>query len=531
MNIQTYGAQYAEFRKCTISSVHENVIVFALASSSYETWAVSRMFPFDKLFIDSSKPFLLALKSFFKSDVLASVVCNDKYLWTVCLGNERIIHPSSRTPSNSEKTLRFYATPYFVKDGRIVDQYLTGAIRPAYDDVYFYKNTVLYLDNEDLPYPGGDYFDACERAPKHRICFLSDEPVDAVLALASEWKLRRGVETLQFMTRDAVCVPKFIDFRPVSSVGSTEDGALSTGIVQMTLSSKKPEHLIQDVLNAYYARQSSYRDGCLGLVIQWPLRVMFEGARSISQEKPEAARFVALSVNGAVPERVLHVTRPYERYVESASVPATLWTPVSFAPSVFLTGPSIRKVAVDGVVVGVVYRETFFCLSRPLLEGKPMKRALLNADYLLSTATFELKEDKNVRVVETFKWNNRYSLRRTSLDGMSMSLDAWCLSESSSTDPYPKTVRLPALVKQWTEFFAEVGEDAFDVDVSAVRLALMLSKHNICFHLNAVRNPSETVRISDEAIHFYLDEGVVQFVNDVRLMRDEKVDEKTCAIS
>lgn len=541
MNFNTYGSYYGQFHQCPVSSVQQNVLIFQLVTAPYETWFVTRLHPPDKVVVDSQKPLLLALKTFFKTDVPASVVCHRNYLWTVCLGNERIVYPTGPTPEE-EGGLQLYATPYYVKSADEVTRYLQGSLRPAYEHVFFYKNTVLYLDNQDLPYPGGSYWDddAEGRKDYYRLCLVSDEPAEHVLRVAQEWSSRRDVLTIPFMTRERTCVPKFINFRPVGGGGSSsfEDAVVaSTGLVHKALSALKPDHLIQDVLNSYYANVARRGQGfghCLGLYIEWPFTVTFEGARHTEEANKQ---FVALSVNGAHPDRVLVVRRPYERYLEHTHVPATLWTPVSYALTTLLTDRGVRKVALDSTVVGVVYRDAFFCLSQPLLEGTPTQKPVVNGQYLLSPAAhFELNEDANVRVLETFKLDDQFSLRRVSLKGLS-SLDAWCLSPAAPTDPpFPRTIQLPGLVKQWIEFRREVGGgEAAVVDVRAVRLALMLSRHRICFHLNAVpQTPSEVIRVSDNRVNFYLDEKTVQFINDARMCKKAQEEEETrggCTLS
>lgn len=536
MNFNTYGSHYGKFHKCSVSAVKQNIIVFDLANSPYETWIVGRMYPPENISIDSNKPLLLALKTFFKSDVPASVVCSRKYLWTICLGNERIIFPVNNTVQNVNR-LQLYATPYFVNNPDVVTQYLQATIRPAYENVFFYKNTVLYLDNQDLPYPGGCYFNNCTPTKFYRICFLSDEPMEYVIDLANEWQARRDVMTIPYMTREVKAKLKFINFKPVTESGFSNASILSTGNIHKTFSSRKPEFIIQDVLTSYYKNiarrphESPLDFSYLGLLIEWPLLLTYEGARH-SESRDPVKQFLALSINGNNPTQVLHVCRPYDRYIEYNHVPATLWTPISFVLTTLETGSNVRKVVIDTVVIGVVYRETFFCFSQPLLEGAPTPHPLLNANYILSTASLELNEDINVRVVETFKYNDDYSLRRVSLRGLS--LDCWCLTKSTNTDPYPRNIRLPELVKMWLDFFMQVGIDTFDVDVTAVRLALMLSKHKICYNLNAVEKPKDVIRLTDNEVNFYFSEEVVEFINKARLTTqpdDATIKEWSCVVS
>lgn len=536
MNFNTYGSLYGKFHKCSISVVRNDIIVFDLGNSPYETWTISRMYPSEKITIDSDKPLLQALKSFFKSDVTASVISNSQYLWTICLGKERMIYPIG-VDVKPDSVLRLYATPYFVTNPQIVSQYLQGTIRPSFENVYFYKNTIMYLDNHDLPYPGGYYFDKCEATPFYRICFLSDESIDNVVKVASEWQSRRDVLTIPFLTRNMITVPKFIDFKPVPEFSFSDSSVISMGLIQRDLSIRKPELFIQDLLISYYkniSRQVSDASNLdfnfLGLVIEWPFELTFEGSRQ-SKTQNEDKQFVALSVNGNYPNRVVCVLNPYDRYVEYNHVPVTIWTPISFVFYTLLTDINVKKVVLDSVVIGLVYREAFFCLSEPLLEGRPTNSFALNTEYLLSVASAEdIEMDSKVRILDSFKYNEDFSLRRVYLKGIH--LETWCLTRAGNMHPFPKNIQLPYLVKEWLKVFTEAEPNTFEVDVSTVRLAMTLSKHNICYNLIASEDTKEPVNLTDNHVKFYMNERIVQFINEARVAKSQaESGENFCAIS
>lgn len=527
MNFNTYGSYYAQFHQCTISSVRHNIILFRFGVSSYENWLIMRLIPPDHIFMDSKKPLVYALKACFKSDVMASVVCNSKYLWTVVLGKERVIFPIGRE-APSDNTLHYYATPFYVKNTEVVKTYLPGTIHPPYENVFFYKNSVLFLDNEDLPYPGGNYFAKRDPVDYYRICFLSTEPVDAVLKLAEEWHLRDGVETIPYMSREVVALPKMIPFQPVSAISISETHKISSKPFPKTLGSKKPEHMLLDILNAYYklspGRSTLDATDPLGLLIDWPLHLALEGGRTVESETP-TQNMVALCVNGHQPDRVLRIYRPYDLYTEYAYVPPTLWTPVDYEPLTLVTDATIRKVAIDTVVVGVVYRDAFFCFEQPLLEGNPVKKHLLNAQSILSIADFDLKDDPKLNVVQTIQCSEQYCLSHVILNSVT-SLRAWCFIRKADQVSYPKRRTLPKFIEQWRDFFLDVKDTSFEVDIHAVRLAMMLSKHNLCFKLVTAEKETsrEICKLSDNDIVFYLNEKTVQFINDARLFQEEPVD-------
>lgn len=536
MNFNTYGSIYSNFKQCSLSMIRNDVIIFDLGNSPYETWTVSRMYPYESIAIDSNRPFLLALKSFFKSDVTASVVSNPNYLWTVLLGNERMIYPISRD-TNANNTLRFYATPYFVTNPQVVSRYVQSMIKPAYENIYFYKSTIMYLDNYDAPYPGGSYFSEHGPTDFYRLCFLSDEPIEYVLNLAAVWQNRHDVLNIPFMTMSKVVEPKFMDVKPVSGFGFSESSVTSSGMIQRRLSPEKPELVIQDILTSYYRNMSRYMDEQnfsklvpLGLIIEWPLEIIFENSKPIERTY-EDRKFITLSINGTSPKRVVQVLHPYDRYIEYSEVPAsTVWTPISFVYTTLLTDITIQKVIVDTVVIGLVYRQVFFCLSYPLLEGRPARKAILNTEHILSVATIEdLESDPNIRILESLKYDDKYSLRRVALKNIS--LETWCLTVAENKHPKLRSFKLPYLVKEWLQFFTEAKPNTFEIDISLVRLALMLSKHNICYNLIATNEPTERVDLTDNQVKFYTSEKIVDFINEARIRKMEAQDDTACVVS
>ncbi|GFR04655.1 uncharacterized protein TNCT_623481 [Trichonephila clavata] len=65
----------------------------------------------------------------------------------------------------------------------------------------------------------------------------------------------------------------------------------------------------------------------VGLIIEWPFRLMFEGTRPNAKD---GKSFVALAVNGQQPTRVLYVRYPYDVYTLYNEVPSTHWTPIQY---------------------------------------------------------------------------------------------------------------------------------------------------------------------------------------------------------
>ncbi|GFS30443.1 uncharacterized protein TNIN_160211 [Trichonephila inaurata madagascariensis] len=127
------------------------------------------------------------------------------------MGNSKIIMPSLEDAA----TFQLYATPYFVSDPSLVAAYLQGRARAASDYIFMYKNSVLYLDKNDLPSSGRCYFEPFQNCSKYPIYLLSNELMQQVLSVASEWKTRRDVVTILFLTQETIALPKMIPFQPV----------------------------------------------------------------------------------------------------------------------------------------------------------------------------------------------------------------------------------------------------------------------------------------------------------------------------
>lgn len=324
-----------------------------------------------------------------------------------------------------------------------------------------------------------------------------------------------------------VATPKFIHFQPIPHPLYSDLNPITTGVIEKNLSSERPWLLLQDILLSYYKRISTEEAlHVVGIVLEWPLRLSYDGSRPPEPSLSEPT-FVALTVNQNKPSRILFVSRPYDRYIVYHYIPPGPWTPIYFYMTSLITPLHLQKVVLDTVVIGLVYRETFFCFDRPLLEGNPKSCPTSNTSYLLSTLDF--KEDSNITVLDTYKHDTRYALRRVRLKEVAQ--ECWCLMPSE--DSHPKCVKVPHLVEQWLDFFGQVKDHAFSVDVGIVRLALMLAKHNICFNMNAVQENKSSLQITEDSIHFHVNEKTVQFINAARLVErgTELESSQTCSVS
>ncbi|GBN05073.1 hypothetical protein AVEN_117942-1 [Araneus ventricosus] len=224
----------------------------------FDPWAILHFYRYDVLRMDAQQPFVQVLKVFHKTEAPITIAClNDS--WTALLGNFKSVMPMTEESA----TFQLYATPYIVKDPSLVAEYLEGISRVAGNHIFLYKNCVLYLEKNDLPYPGGCYFRPTGESSQnsYRICILSNEPVHHVLPAASEWKTRQDVTTQSFLTKEVMVRPKIIPFQPMGQLFSPYERAVSAVMIQKRLSVHKPFCLIQDVINSYYRSYLHAHDG------------------------------------------------------------------------------------------------------------------------------------------------------------------------------------------------------------------------------------------------------------------------------
>lgn len=532
MNIARYSTLYGKFHGCNSFRNEQNLIVLDFIDMDFDPWSVLQLYQHNRICMDSQQPFIQALKVFFKTEAPVSVMCKDNS-WTALLGSSKTIMPMVEESA----TFQLYATPFFVKDPASVKEYLQGLARPASEYVFMYKNCVLYLDQEDLPYPGGFYFGKSGQCMQalYRICLLSNESLPHVLSVAQEWKTRREILTLPFITKETIAHPKMIPFQRVGQPYLPEEKAISTGMIQKRLCMQYPHLLIQDILNSYYRNYLYSNNGTesiqvlnqLGLIIEWPFYISYEGTRPHVKDTKE---YVSLVVNGHRPTKVLHVRYPFDVYTEYNEVPIIVWTPVYYV-NTFLTLPEeVEKVSVDSTVIGYVYRKNFFCFSFPVLEGRPTLETQRNMQHIFSIATLT-EEDK---VLETFQYNHKYSLHRINKKGIPY--HAWCLTQVSDADKYPAQPRVPKLVNEWLHIFNSHVNTV--IDVKTLQMALTLARHKICFKTKLgpeVYKEGTQIMLSDKTIELTLGKHEVNFINSIRVTPEEndtfQKSESNCIIS
>lgn len=530
MNRYSYGSHVSKYHGSTTTCrfVH-GMYVLNFKSFPFKTYLLGRFYNARKVQSTvESFNFVNALKIHFKTKDICSVVCkNDTN--SILVGNSRVVIPMPFEPTPSIDSFRLYLTPYYVNDPQLVSGHLRGMALPAYDNVFPYKNCILYLDEHDIPVPGGCYFDPIvpDSHPLYRLCILTAEPEESVIQIASEWQARRGIQTLPFITKDVIRNPAMISFQPIREIHFSDQNILSSNTIHKYHSLSKPHCLIQDILSSYFRHQVRSKPSrttvdCLnnvGLILEWPLRITYEGSKSFEAAEK---KYVALAVNGYRPTRVLHVRHPYERYIEYDYVPATLWTPISYVQTILETPADVQKVSIRSTVIGYEYGNAFFCFAVPVLEGTPSPYEWRNIRCMLSHATNILLNDRRIRVMETYRWNKKYYLNHVQMTGVS--LDAWCLTKVDDHNTVYLTHQNDGstLLEEWLQL-VRLYKDAKAVkvvDTEFIRLALLLTRHKICFQTKItekVGKNKDAIMLNDDDITLFVGEDESKFLNDIRV--------------
>lgn len=521
MNYPRYCNLYSRFHGCTTFRTEQGVIILDFADMAFDKWNLIRMYRFDDIHMTPKHSFIQALQVFLKSQAPITVFCqNDS--WFALSGNNKFIVPILE----ENATFQMYATPYFVQDPSIIAEYLQSNATPSSDTIYMYKNCILYLDKEDVPFPGGCYFKNCDGGtqPLYRICLLSNEPIHKAVLVALEWKTRRDVMTVPFLTKEITTTPSMISFYPITQPYFADEQALSTGSIQKRLSVHNPHCLIQDVLMSYQRNQSNDENvqniQNIGLVIEWPFRLAFEGTRTHSSPDKN---FVAIAVNGVRPMRTLFVRYPYETFIEYNEVPSIPWIMIRFVPTILKLPADVEKVSVDSTIIGYKYKNAFYCFGIPVLEGRPTVDLSRNMDCLF---TIPKQLNPTDQIKNTFCLNEKYTLNEIQAENIPYT--AWCIVQ---TDEAHKYLELPnqllKLVSAWIKMFKKQWEvsNPQPIDINMVQIALTLARHKICFTTKIEKNNKKPeINLSNEEIELCLSPDEAKFINS-RRVSVEPVDE------
>lgn len=513
MNFSRYASLYSRFHGATSYRTEQDIIILDMIEEPFDNWILLRMFRFDDILTRPENTFAKALQMHLQSQAPLTVFCQSD-TWIALSGRDKYITPIVAEHAN----FQMYATPYFVRNPSTLADYM-----PEHhsDTVFRYRNSIVYLDRHDLPYPGGCYFNPSTTSPSalYRICVLSREPHDKALQVASEWKTRRDIVTLPFPTTDAISIPAAIRFQPIAPPYLPNERVLSSGNVQKRLSLHQPQCLIQDILMSYQRNVKPVVIQNVGLVMEWPFRVSFEGTRSNTSDTSGGAlkQFVALTVNGYRPTRILLVRYPYEVYTEYNEVPAIPYFMIQFTSGILELPPEMEKVSVDSTVIGYKYENGFYCFSFPVLEGRPTSDRSRNVDCLFNVPKKSHPDDQ---VKFTFQVDDKCVVHR--MDTKTGVFHGWCLRRMDEARLHPAETggSLPTLVHEWLKLFQLHDKTAQPIDVKMLQMALTLARHKICFKTNrgaANKKSLNQIQVTDSDIVISSHSAEeIQFINNCR---------------
>ncbi|KAG8172502.1 hypothetical protein JTE90_017583 [Oedothorax gibbosus] len=523
MNFSRYCSIYSRFHGATSYRTEQDIIILDLLEESFDNWILLRMFQFDDIQMRPEQGFAKALQMHLESQSPLTVFCQND-TWIALSGHDKYVTPIITAEAN----FQMYATPYFVRDPST----LADTMQAHHSDTVFrYKNCIVYLDRQDLPAPGACYFNASTVTPSslYRICLLSREPQSAALLVATEWKTRRDIVTLPFPTTDSISVPAMISFKPIDPPYLPNERVVSNGNIQKRLSLYQPQCLLQDILASYQRNtrpDQPIQD--LGLVVEWPFRITFEGTRTNAADTLHK-KFVALVANGLKAKRILVVRYPYEVYTEYDQVPALPYIVFHFTSTILELPPDMEKVSVDSTVIGYRQEKGFYCFNFPLLEGRPTAASSRNVDCLCT-----VPPNPKGRIEYTFQINDTWVLHKVNTDtGLK---HGWCLAQTDGRRVYDEAPTLPYLVRQWLNMFEGYDKAAEPIDVKMLQMALTLARHKICFKTNLVtEKKSYHMLVTDTEITVSLSADEVQFINSRRAdgldwSQEEEKEAESCTI-
>lgn len=503
MNIKRYAHEYAKFHNSFTFDLMDDLILLPFTVWTWDNSKVLRLRYFDKIKSNNCTPLAQALKAYLKTDTICSVFLS-KDTCSLLIGNERLIIPESRG------SLKLCATSFFVRDPKIIESHASVS-RTPFPNVFvcnIIENAILFLDELDVPCPGGNYFNNKTGSEYYRLCYLTTDP-KVLQSSLKIWRDHDSVITIPFFSKSAtINVSNFLHIQTINDVPFPDSSIKSTAIIDK----KNPHFLIQDILNTY-VRNGGFIDN-IGLFIEYPIRVSFEGCDDIHNDRLK--QFIAISINGNEPKTVLHVQCPYDRYIEYTHIPAVPWTRLLFDTSDL---PSdLQPVVVDSTILGYNYQDAFFCLSYPMLD---IKFGNFNTEYLLNTVDFDLYTDKKIDVIDSYRYDNYHDINR--VKHRELPHELWCLTTIQNIpETYARRVTAPEFVRNWLLFYDQnkQNKDVRYGDLDVVKLALVLARHKICFSLKASRY-REVFFEQGKDILFRLDPEAIDFINDVRLDDDE----------
>lgn len=495
MNLQHYTDIYCSFHNVFEHDVIENTILIPISDVSWAKSIVLRLKNFKEIY-EPDKPLAKSIMYHYKMETVVSVFTS-KDSWSILLGDQRVVYPKSGSHSY------IGASSLFIKDSKIFEQYMKerNAIS-YYDNIYSYKNAVIYLDNYDIPYPGGHYFNEKNvENDQYRICFVGSSEIIQLLEKEFLEKLK-AVNYMPLKVKDAeATISDFINLKPIRNAPFSSMYHENVSNVLKRKCFTDPNYIIQDILNKSFSSE-------IGIIIEYPIYISYLSP----SDKLKHNEYVALAINCNIPKSVLYVPAPYDRCYLHRQVPKNIhWVTLLYDKE----PETLEAVILNKNIIGYMYRETFFCLTHPkLMYGTHVENK--HTKDILNMLSFDLKQDENLKIVNEFRYDVNHSL--FCVKHKNLSHELWCLSFANNFKSHPKRVSPSYLVSHWCELVLQHA-DRKEVDygdLNLLKLMFVLARHKICFQTK--ESLKRDIRYENHSdIIFTLEKNVLDFVNSLRL--------------
>ncbi|GFS89758.1 uncharacterized protein NPIL_462671 [Nephila pilipes] len=498
MNLQQYSTIYSRFHGAFEFQIYGDTIVIPLDDVSWTKSIVLKLKNFENTY-DDSKPLPKCLMFHYKMETNCTVFTTEDS-WSLLLGDQKLVYPK-----DGGKTF-FCATQLFCDDAKTFDLYMKSVNAISfYENIYYYKNAVIFLDNYDIPYPGGNYFSPHNKSNLwYRICFLLFD-IDSIQKLENEFQHRKNIYSMPLKIKPAEAnISNFIKIKLVNEIKFPETYYESTNIILKRKCFKNPDFIIQDILDSYPHSSE------VGIIIEYPVLISYLGTNVSDKHR----RFLALAINCNIPKTILYVPSPFDRYYQYRHTPKEIsWVTLLYDQQI--TPPDMNLVILDKTIIGYSYKNTFFCLTHPkLLNGNAIENK--NTSTLLNMLTFDLKLDKNFQIVYNYRFDSNHTLHCVKHKDLNHEL--WCMSLADNFTSYPKHIVPSYLVRNWCDFLLEHFNNKHINfgDLKLVKLMFILARHKICF-LTRESKTRDIIYENYKDIIFKLERNVLDFVNTIRL--------------
>lgn len=523
MNLQKYAHLYSNFHGAYSYEIKNGIICIPLLVYNNIKNATLKLTSLNELWSECDRPLMQSIKCYFKQQIPLSVFYKNND-WCVLLGNEKMCFPQSKG------TDFLCATQYFVHRDVIPGFHKfmlsIGGIL-SHSHIYYFHNMVLFLDDYDIIFPGGNYLSTQNEANEwFRINFIGNE-LDAIQHLSTEKTIiteiphkSKAIDTniSKFLT---LTPKKISQFAMKISQNLSKKLALSseefwlpehhyksTNIVRKDKCYDNPAYILQDILKSFPNYQS------LGIILEYPILISYEYNNTEGNHT-----YVGFAINSTLPKNIAFVPYPYERYhyYENTTIDIS-WQYIFFDP----TEKSIDKFApviFDNVILGYVYKNAFFCLPNIKLN-RSLYPDYKNTENLFSKSSIDITADKDFVLLHTFVIDNEYAL--CSYKHKLIEEELWCMCKKNDfTANTIKKNLIPDLVQRWASVVLDIDEvELHACCIKYLKIMYTFVKHGICFEMIKVNNHEEEYVDFDQSktIIFYVCESLIKYVNTFRLL-------------